>query len=361
VTLSVLAIPLATDPVMQVINDGWTYFQDVESLEETGDVLKTLKKAGTIPGIQVCEPEGTWELIKAKKDGTLETFVATEDLKRPEWEVLTSSTPPTDWPQFMSRPEPAPATYVGKIGGVLLLERLREVNALIGYTRVEAPEESTQPDERAPMAPLSRGRPDWIPACEVHGEGIFVRFDEHAVASWESLASVKRRSERLEAGHRGWRNARGLAPDQGYPGIRYAMLHTFAHLLIRELSLECGYNAASIRERIYASSDPNSPMAGVLIYTAAADSDGTLGGLVELGKSENLGRLIEQALDRASICSSDPLCSEHDPGVDRSLHVASCHGCTFVSETSCERGNRYLDRALLVNTFECNAAAFFVV
>ena len=137
------------------------------------------------------------------------------------------------------------------------------------------------------------------------------------------------------------------------------MLHTLAHLLIRELALECGYNAASIRERIYASDDEGAPMAGILIYTAAADSDGTLGGLVELGKPENLGRLVEQALKRTLVCSSDPLCSEHDPGEDRSLHSASCHACTFVSETSCERGNRYLDRALLVETFECKDAAFF--
>jgi hypothetical protein len=137
------------------------------------------------------------------------------------------------------------------------------------------------------------------------------------------------------------------------------MLHTFAHLLIRELALECGYNAASIRERIYANTTEASPMAGILLYTAAADSDGTLGGLVELGKPENLGSLIDNALNRATICSSDPLCSEHNPSEDRSLHSASCHACTFVAETSCERGNRYLDRALLVSTFECADAAFF--
>jgi hypothetical protein len=100
-------------------------------------------------------------------------------------------------------------------------------------------------------------------------------------------------------------------------------------------------------------------MAGILIYTAAADSDGTLGGLVDLGKPENLGRLIEQALNRSMVCSSDPLCSEHNPTEDRSLHAAACHACTFVAETSCERGNRYLDRALLVETFECKDAAFF--
>jgi hypothetical protein len=137
------------------------------------------------------------------------------------------------------------------------------------------------------------------------------------------------------------------------------MMHTFAHLLIREMALECGYNSASIRERIYSNDDPSSPMAGILIYTAAADSDGTLGGLVELGKPENLGRLIDQALKRSTICSSDPLCSEHDPSEDRSLHAAACHACSFVAETSCESGNRYLDRALLVETFECKDAAFF--
>jgi len=360
VSLSVLAIPLARNQLRQLVLDGWEYFADVESADELKVVIKTLVKSGSLPGIERFDPKDVWRCVQERKEGKVDESVVTEgDLKFPEWDVLTGPTPPTDWPHFMSRPEPPPSSYRGKIAGVLLLERLREVNALIGYTRVEAPEETTDPDERPPMAALSRGRPDWIPACEVHGEGIFIRFDEKAVRSWESLVSVRRRSDRLQAGHRGWRNARGLDPDEGYPGVRYAIIHTFAHLLIRELALECGYNAASIRERIYASSDPDSPMAGVIIYTAAADSDGTLGGLVELGKSENLERLIGQALGRASICSSDPLCSEHNPSVDRSLHVASCHACTFVAETSCERGNRYLDRALLVNTFECRDAAFF--
>ena len=163
----------------------------------------------------------------------------------------------------------------------------------------------------------------------------------------------------LAAGHVGWRNARQLDPSKGYPGIRYAMLHIFSHLLIRELALECGYNAASIRERIYSDSNPADPMAGILLYTAAADSDGTLGGLVELGKPENLGRLIKQALRRATICSSDPLCSEHNASTDRTLHGASCHACGFVAETSCERGNRYLDRALLIPTFDCPDAGIF--
>ena len=137
------------------------------------------------------------------------------------------------------------------------------------------------------------------------------------------------------------------------------MLHTLSHLLIRELALECGYNAASIRERIYADTSGTEKQAGILIYTAAADSDGTLGGLVDLGNPDNLGRLLSQAINRAEICSSDPLCSEHRAKKDRSLHAAACHACSFVAETSCEKGNRYIDRALVIPTFDSPDACYF--
>jgi hypothetical protein len=193
----------------------------------------------------------------------------------------------------------------------------------------------------------------------VHGEGIFIRFNEKALQNWEAQDAVKQIDAALMDGHRGWRNRRRLDPEHGYPGIRYVFLHTLAHLLIRELALECGYNAASIKERIYAEGEGETRQAGILIYTAAADSDGTLGGLVELGKAENLSRLLMQALNRAKICSSDPLCSEHKPDKDQSLHAASCHACSFAAETSCERGNQYLDRTLVVPTIENQEAAFF--
>ena len=281
------------------------------------------------------------------------------DIKGPEWEVLTLPNPPTDYPHFMSKTVSTPEGFEKVITRVLLLERLREVNALMGFTRVEAPDESSDPNDSAPMAPLARTKPDWVPASEVHGEGIFIQFDDESLKHWEALPGVKIIDQKLFGGHRGWRNSRHLNPDDGYPGIRYAMLHTLSHLLIRELALECGYNSASIRERVYGETSDSQSQAGILIYTAAADSDGTLGGLVELGKPENLGRLLRQALNRAKICSSDPLCSEHDPDKDRSLHAAACHACSFVAETSCERGNRYLDRALLVVTFEHDDAGFF--
>lgn len=358
ITISVLAIPLEKNLLFQIVLEGWDDFSDLESVDELKVLLKSFIRRGILPGIDKYKAEELWQAIEDRKGGSGTEVIAEGDIKGPEWDVLTSLNPPTDWPHFLGRKVERPAKYRNVMDDVLLLERLREVNALIGYTRVEAPEESTDDEERPPMADLCKGRPDWIPASEVHGEGIFIRFNEKAIARWEVQASVKSRDRMLEQGHHGWRNARGLDPEVGYPVIRYTLLHTFAHLLIRELALECGYNAASIRERIYASGG-DSPMAGVLIYTAAADSDGTLGGLVELGKPENLGRLIEQSLKRAKVCSSDPLCSEHDPSEDRSLHASSCHACAFVAETSCERGNRYLDRALLVQTFECEDAFFF--
>lgn len=357
-TVSVLAIPPADDPLGQLVIEGWDWFEDDEDERDVSKTLKKLVKRRALPGIEKYSAGDVWPIVEAKINGTLrEADFDEEDIKRPEWEVLISPNPRTDFPHFLSEASPVPPTYSDKIQSVLLLTRLREVNALIGYTRVEAPEENAGEGEGVPRASLCSGSASWVPASEVHGEGVFIRFKEEQIADWETWPSVRRRDSMLLAGHRAWRSSRRLSPDENYPDIRYSMLHTLAHLLIRELALECGYNAASIRERIYATTEGDS-MAGILIYTAAADSDGTLGGLVELGKPESLGRLIDQALTRARVCSSDPLCSEHDPGHDRSLHAASCHACGFVAETSCERGNRYLDRALLVPTFDCDDAAF---
>jgi hypothetical protein len=360
ITLSALAIPQLKDALSQLIIDGWdSSFEDLESESELSGAVKNLKKHGTLPGIEKYPIPAIWAAIEAFRQGSAHEVVGESDIKGPEWDVLTEANPPTDYPHFMSKRVDTPPRLSGHMSRVLLLERLREVNALLGFTRVEAPEESGDPNERPMMASLSRSKPEWVPANQVHGEGIFIQFDEAALVIWEALDSVKKVDKMLRGGHKGWRNSRHLDPNEGYPGIRYAMLHTLSHLLIREMALECGYNAASIRERIYADTSGASSQAGILIYTAAADSDGTLGGLVDLGKPENLGRLLEQALNRSKICSSDPLCSEHDPEKDRSLHGAACHACSLVAETSCERGNRYLDRSLLVPTLERADAAFF--
>ena len=144
--------------------------------------------------------------------------------------------------------------------------------------------------------------------------------------------------------------------------MRYMLIHSFAHALMRQLALECGYNAASLRERVYAQvcNAEQIAQAGVLIYTAAPDSEGTLGGLVHLGTEQTLNHHIRQALAQIHICASDPLCADHTPAQDRtSLHWSACHACLFSPETSCERGNKFLDRSLLIPTLSNDQFNFF--
>ena len=275
--------------------------------------------------------------------------VSLNEIKWPEWEALTAPEP-APWPAFKSRITDSPKGYTKNINQVVLLDRLREVNALIGFTRVDPPDEGSGLAGANHLVRVSRTPPTWVPAGEVHGEGIFIQFDEGRIQHWERLVGVQQRYANLEQGHHHWRQARNLAPGVGMPDMRYVMMHTLSHLLIREFAFTCGYNAASLKERIYASSDDDQPMAGILIYTAANDTDGTLGGLVELGEADALAGVLSRALNRARVCTSDPLCAEHQPHTDGSVHAAACHACTFLAETSCERGNKYLDRALVVPT-----------
>lgn len=361
VTMSVLSVPIERDRLRQLVDDNWALLGGITERSLVPVVVGPLKVAGQLVGIEDFDDDTIWRAIEEKRSGVADEADGSPDLKGPEWEVFTDPNPPQDYPDFLTRSVSAPDAFSAQLADVVLAERLREVNALIGFTRVEPPDQGIGGNEPPPRAPLTNASPNWVPATEVRGEGIFLRFAEEPLRTWMKTDAVTQRAKNLLAGHRAWRAARKLEPpEEGFPGPLFIMLHTIAHVLIRELALECGYAEASIRERIYASLPDEEPtMAGILLYTSAPDSDGTLGGLVSLGEPENLGRLILRGLERTALCSSDPLCSEHDPGADRSLHGAACHACTFVSETSCEFGNRYLDRALVVTTLGHEDAAFF--
>ena len=153
----------------------------------------------------------------------------------------------------------------------------------------------------------------------------------------------------LHEAHQQWGRNREITPDPHFPVARYVLLHTLSHLLLRQVALECGYSSGSIRERLYVGS-PQHPTSGVLLSTAASDSEGTPGELVSLGQPKHLRRLLDQALEAAERCSSDALCAEHVPEAPSdTLRAAACHACLFASETSCEANNRWLDRAVLVD------------
>jgi len=355
--LSALTIPRQSNKLAQLVESNWGLLDTAQ-----GAAFVTAWRAARLLNAFVeYSDDQVWAAIEAKRAGG-DIGGDPADLKTPEYEVLTNPAGAPRSEEFRIRDVRVPPGHERWLQRVVVADRLREVRALIGFTRIESSGELDDPDvARARRAPISRGAPKWVPATEIRGEGVFLQFRESELAGWTARQSA--RAVEFFRAHRQWRTLRKIPnPDAGFPGLRFVLLHSFAHALIRQFALECGYSAASLRERIYSKNpeEDGGPMAGVLIYTAAPDSEGTLGGLVQLGEPEALGRHIRYALGAMQLCASDPLCAEHGAPQDGlTLHAAACHACLFSAETSCERGNRYLDRSVLVETVDQPDLAFF--
>lgn len=280
------------------------------------------------------------------------------DLRTAEWEVFSAAKLPDPNSDFTLRRafQPVPDELTGIYADVVQAERLREVRALIGFTRLDAPD--PEDPNLVKHVQLARSRPSWVPASEVRGEGIFLKVPEDLLQAWEERvekSEAMRLHREAYARHRRNRYSDRIATMSDFddmahwPGARFIALHTLSHLLIRTISLECGYSSASLSERIYSGTDDDPHRSGILIYTAVPDAEGTLGGLVSLAEPDQLVRLTRRALADARHCSSDPLCAERLPQAPADfLHGAACHVCLFVSETTCERGNKFLDRRFVV-------------
>ncbi|MFE3317558.1 DrmB family protein [Nocardia sp. NPDC059195] len=279
------------------------------------------------------------------------------DLLSEEWAAFLTPSDNSDDPHFRTRhvgltagaadSNAITSLLTDRIDKVVLADRLREVRALEGFHRV------TPGDKDTLVKAALNHRVSWLPAIDVGGEGIFLSLDENRLNVWEQQDDVRARVAELE----GRLDASFMAPrlrERTGPILspRYVLLHTFAHLMIRRLAFESGYAATSLRERIYARSsleaDGTAKQAGILIYTAAGDSEGTLGGLVRQGEPPTLRTTILEALQDAMWCSSDPLCSENLASTFASLNIAACHACSLVAETSCESGNYLLDRGMVI-------------
>jgi hypothetical protein len=251
---------------------------------------------------------------------------------------------------------------------VNLVERLRETRVFYGFDRLEQNNNAIRQMPDIAMRQLFRDPPTtppdrWLPAVEVFGEGIFVELNEHRLTEWQTDHAAWLR-DRLDDGFVArlggvFQTLPPLSPADREWASRYLLVHSLAHILINQLVFECGYSTASLRERLYVSPDSAAPMAAFMIYTAAGDAEGTLGGLVRLGRSERLGPVVRRALGRASWCSADPVCSEHLGGQGSKLaNLAACHACVLLPETSCETINHGLDRAMVVGTPEAREHGF---
>jgi hypothetical protein len=345
VTVSALHLP-REDPVAATIAEHW----DVLSAQPSPAVLAAI--VAGMPALHALRELSPTELAAAVEAERERRADRRDDEPLPglldaEWELFSHPTTTQQDDDFRAVPTPTPQHFTGLLRQVVQVERLREVQAMVGFTRIDAPAAGDlQPAFRAP---LSIARAGWVPAVERRGEGIFLELQEAEVAAWCAQVETHPHIDALRASYARWRSNRDLDPDPTFPIPRYLLIHTLSHLLLRQVALECGYSSASIRERLYVGT-PEHPTAGVLLSTAASDSEGTLGGLVALGEARFLGRLLEQALEDAETCSSDPLCAERIPQAPSDqLHVAACHACLFASETSCEAGNRWLHRGVLVD------------
>ncbi len=290
-------------------------------------------------------------------------------LRRAEFNVLRHADAEMNLDELRVVPVQVPAVLNGRIAKVCLVERLRETRAFYGFDRLapHADRLSRMPD--VAMQQLFRRVPDavgerWLPAVVVYGEGVYLELGEEFIRSWQRANDAwltERLSDMFVA--RIAQQPQTLAPSPVTRSwaSRYLLVHSLAHALINQMVFECGYSSSSLRERLFISDDSAAPMAGLLIYTSAGDSEGTLGGLVRLGRTERFGDVFRRAIRRIAWCSADPVCSEELGGQGSQLaNLGACHACILLPETSCETINHGLDRAMLVGTPAERAGGAFV-
>ena len=250
-------------------------------------------------------------------------------------------------------------SYIDK---VVLINKMKEVRALVGFSRINAPDANImEVDEDNEKSTVVRPLDDttWYPAVEVRGEGIFIQFNDNEIKEWvKSDDEIEKRAKDLNKKYNKILKERGHQTRQ--ITSKFLLLHTLAHLLIKELSFKCGYSTTSLRERVYCNScDEDYNMTGILIYTANGDSEGTMGGLVRQGREDKLPLIIKSAIEKARFCSSDPVCVESKGQGRDALNLSACYSCTLISETSCEEFNTLLDRAMIVGTLDNPKIGFF--
>jgi len=371
-TVSALDIPLAqadqsvSNLDKEIQSHGYYQFLKDKLDAADGEIVMVIveelaKEIASHPNIS-CDPQYVINLVKgvetASEESDKEVSIDENEVLAEEWPILID--PPKDDDSnrvFIAKRVPLDELdntfgLNELIDNLVLVRRLREVRVLRGFHRI-----SPSDEDMLVRADLDK-RLSWLPGVEVFGEGIFISFSEKEIVNWmkKNTGAI---SKRVDVMHQRYTDKRlSFLPE---PTARFVMLHTLSHLLMRQLSFECGYSASSLRERIY-SAEPNGKsgsMAGILIYTADSDSEGSLGGLVRQGYPDRLVPTILTALERGSWCSSDPICRELPGQGMQGLNRAACHSCALVSETSCVSNNMLLDRMTVLGSDDENGGYGF--
>ncbi|MED1011297.1 DUF1998 domain-containing protein [Bacillus mycoides] len=334
---SVLSIPLTAsfgDEIMFIVDckrDVITNLLEMQNYDE--NAKKTL----------ICSvlgrPESDYERIMNYYLN--EETVNYDSIRKQEWLTLISGDiNDQEETGFVSKQVEIHEEMSTYFNSIVRVDRLREVRVLNGFTRLNYPDPFFE--EALDVLPIMKERQSWLPGVLVHGEGVFFEFNPKAIYKWQANQNVQQQLNKIINKYNVMREELGYSSRDLAP--KDILIHTFSHMLIKEFAAHSGYSSTSLRERLYCGPD----MMGVLIYTASSDSEGSLGGLIELSKPEKLYPIFIRALERFEYCSSDPHCSDGDFELQTSINGAACHACSYVSETSCEWNNHLLDRRTIV-------------
>lgn len=351
---SALSIPPWSKRINQIISkpENWKFLK--KCVDDEVVVRRMIEQAG-IQAECKCSIDDIikhihWKISNEEKM----PIITREEIRQDEYKSLYKGISEEDDIHFQIEETDIDKILRQYIDKLVLVKRLREVQALTGFYRISPADE----DNEKEVSPIYKEKQDWLPAIELKGEGIFIVLNEEKVKEWEERLDVKSRYNII------YKNMEKSLFKKKNMSPRYVLLHTISHLLMKQLTLDSGYSATSIKERIYSTytnDQIDSPidMAGILIYTATPDSEGSLGGVVDSGNIERFKNSVLKALEDASWCSSDPLCIQSKgQGIDN-LNLAACHSCLLLPETSCELRNCYLDRASVIGTLENKDMAFF--
>lgn len=354
VIASALAIPPFTDSIQTKLDPYWQDFMK----EPKNEWPQVIKYQHLEDKLGITKDEILNEVIRAMT-ALGETGIT--QIRYEEYEKLCSSASLNEQVDFDIRHERIPSSLEKYFDRIVRVVRLREVRAIKGFTRLQPPSGELEQDSTT-LAKISKTTLNWLPAIEVRGEGIFISFRESSLEKWESGKGkdelMKRAREINRVYSEAWYERYGkesIPPRKITP--RFLLVHSFAHAIIRQLSLSSGYSSSSLRERLYI--DENLGMAGLLIYTSTSDSDGSLGGLERQGKPDRMRTLVPAAIEAIKWCSNDPLCIKDISTFSNSQNRASCHACMMLSETSCEEFNVLLDRGMLIGLPDYKEIGFF--
>lgn len=346
VTRSAISIPPWINPLYNLIDEHIRLIDNYE--DDFGEL-------GVAKVYQKYFSAYSWEEFLAALTRRRQNIKEFTEIKQMEYNAITHHSDPvyaSNKKHFKAEEDPVPEYLKPYISRVIRITRLREVRVLLGFTRVDAPDPDA--DKQANIVYLNKGKTErWLPAAEVHGEGVFIEFNKSSLTQWLKKQDLKLLSEKYALCYKEFCESKGWSMTV-LRDARYVLMHTFAHLLIKQMSMSSGYSSSAIRERIYFGDDMN----GILLYTGSADKEGSLGGLVELGTIEQLIVLMRDAFQEALLCTNDPECLNNIPAGNNS-NGAACHSCCMVSETACENGNRMLDRGLVVPIHGREDQAFF--